>query len=223
MATRESGFTPAAAADRTPPAFDTVRRGFDPDQVIGYLKRVAERVQDLESRVQEAEKERDEARRDRDVSLQTWGTATKDPYESMSAHVADLVRSLDADVDKLRREARDEADHILAQAQSEAERALLGAQGAEAEARAQAEHIVRRAREEAEQVSADLAAIHGSSLNDLRIIRDRMLSAAKDLEVVLGDDRSEERVVVIDEADEGAPPSEMTSAETLWTQSDYGV
>ena len=232
MATGESGLTPAIGADRTPPTFTTVRRGFDPDQVLGYVRRVAERVQGLETRLGEAEKERDEVKRERDIALQAWDSAKSDPYESMSVHVADLVRLFDEEVEKLRRDAQIEADRILAQAKSAAEQTYLGAQGAEAEARAQADHIARQAREEAEQIvrqarseaeqiQSDLLTIHGSTLNELRIIHDHMLNSVKELEVVLNGERPEERVVVIDEAGEGAPANEA-AAPIQETRSDLG-
>ena len=223
MATGESGLTPAAAADRTPPTFSTVWRGFDPDQVLGYLKRVAERVQRLETRLGEVEKERDEARRKRDIALQAWDSAKSDPYESMSVHVADLVRLFDEEVEKLRRDAQIEADRILAQAKSEAERTHLEAQEAEAEARAQADHIVRQARFEAEQIQNDIVAVHGSALNELRIIHDQMVKSIKELDVVLNGDRTEERVVIIDEADEGAPANEAASIQSQQTRYDPGM
>ena len=234
MATGESGLTPAAAADRTPPTFSTVWRGFDPDQVLGYLKRVAERVQRLETRLGEVEKERDEARRKRDIALQAWDSAKSDPYESMSVHVADLVRLFDEEVEKLRRDAQIEADRILAQAKSEAERTHLEAQEAEAEARAQADHIVRQARSEAEQtvrqarfeaeqIQNDIVAVHGSALNELRIIHDQMVKSIKELDVVLNGDRTEERVVIIDEADEGAPANEAASIQSQQARYDPGM
>lgn len=223
MATGETGLTPAAAADRAAPTFNTVRRGFDPEQVLTYLKRVVERVQSLEVRLEEAEKQRDEAKRERDIALQAWDEAKqeRDPYETMSAHVADLVRSFDEEVEKLRRDAQVEADRILAQAKSEAERTYLEAQGAEAEARGQAEHILREAQEEAErirrqarmdadQIQADLMAIHGSTLNELRIIRDHMVNSVKELEVVLNGEQPEDRLVVIEGSDEGRPGEEAS-------------
>lgn len=222
MAMRESGLTPAAATDRTPPTFDVVRRGFDTAQVLEYLKRVAERVQGLETRLQESERERDETRRERDIALEAWENSRKDPYESMSSHVTDLVRTFEEDVEKLRRDALHEADRILAEAKSGAERTYLDAQGAESEARGQAEQIIREATEEAERIRTqarqeadrighDLEEIHGSTLNELRIIRDHMVKSVEEIEVVLNGERDKERILVIDEAQEAASRSQETS------------
>jgi len=232
MAAGESGFTPPVGADR-PPTFNLVRRGFDPDQVVTYLRGVAQRVQALETKVHDLEKERDEARRERDIALEAWDQAKEsrgDPYGAMSAHVADLVRAFDEEVERLRRDAQAEADRILTRAKSEAERTQLEVQGAEAEARTQAEHIVRQAREEADQIVAqarveadrvqrDLLAMHGSTLNELRIIRDHMANSIKELEGVLNGDR----VVVVGEADgEGAPAGGAVSATGPETPSELG-
>jgi hypothetical protein len=49
--------------------FDTVRRGFAPDQVAGYLKRVATSILSLESRLEETRNELLEAQRERDRAL----------------------------------------------------------------------------------------------------------------------------------------------------------
>ena len=46
--------------------FETVRRGFAPEQVAGYLKRVATQVLSLEARLSETRSELLETRRERD-------------------------------------------------------------------------------------------------------------------------------------------------------------
>ena len=221
MATGGSGFSPAAGWDRTPPTFSTVRRGYDPEQVLAYLARVAERMEGLETRLRRAEKERDETRRERDVALETWDKARNQPYESMAGHLADLMRKFDAEVERLEAEAEAESGRILDEARGEAERIRLQAAGTDAEARRQAEHVLReareeadrvlrQAREEAEQIESDLFAVHGSMLNELQIIRDHMRNAIGELEVVLSGRPPDEPVVVIEDAGGGAQREEMS-------------
>ncbi|HZD79006.1 MAG TPA: hypothetical protein VE646_03045 [Actinomycetota bacterium] len=219
MATEGSGFGSAASGDRSPPSFDMVKRGFDPDQVLQYLRGVAQRVQALEDQIRGLEREREEAKRERDIALEAWETARKDPYEALAAHVAELVRHFDAEVEKLRGEAELEAARILSGAREEADRIRQQAGGAQAEARGQADHIRRQAREEAERILGDakaqtdqikshLMTLHGSTLNELRIIRDHMRNSVREIDVILngGQQQEEERVVVLGHAGEAEKP-----------------
>ena len=60
--------------------FDTVRRGFAPDQVAGYLKRVATGVLSLESRIEGIRIELLEARRERDEARAALEASDADPH-----------------------------------------------------------------------------------------------------------------------------------------------
>jgi DivIVA domain-containing protein len=189
----------ADVASMTSPEFDTVRRGYDPGQVLAYLRVVADRIQTLEVRVRQLGYELDEARRQRDEALAS-ATAGSDPYEGMSARLADLMRSFDGDVERLRGEAQAEADRIVAEATTEGDRARADAESVEREARVNAERLVREAREEADRITSDLTALRKTAMDKFRMMRDRMLKSAQELEGVLEKDPSE-RVVVLEEAD----------------------
>ena len=197
-------------APATAPEFEIVRRGYDPCQVLAYLRLVADRIQTLEATVRQLGHELDEAHRQRDEAL-VGSTGGPDPYEAMSIRLADLMRTFDTDVARLRGDAQVEADRIVAEARAEADRARAEAEGAEIDARAQGERLVREAREEAARIMGDITTLRETAVNECRVMRDRMLRSARALEAVLEHEPSE-RLVVLEEADEG-----RTSVEALPT------
>src|SRR5512134_3280918 len=176
MSNEGSVFEPAPAWDRLP-AFTTVRRGYDPAQVLTFVKQARERIEALETRIGDLEEERDRIAKDRDLALESWDSTKKEPYDEMAGRLADLMRSFDSEVEKLRADAQAESERTLSEARAEAERILEHSQGADAEAREQAEGIVRQAREEAEgirakarteadEVESELFAVYGSTINE---------------------------------------------------------
>lgn len=218
MSNEGSVFEPAPAWDRLP-AFTTVRRGYDPAQVLTFVKQARERIEALETRIGDLEEERDRIAKDRDVALESWDSTKKEPYDEMAGRLADLMRSFDSEVEKLRADAQAESERTLSEARAEAERILEHSQGADTEAREQAEEIVRQAREEAEgirakarteadEVESELFAVYGSTINELRGIRDHLQKAVHEVDLVL-ESAPEERVVVLDQRgerrDEGDP------------------
>lgn len=164
MATWESDQTPLASPDRfRVPRFKTVRRGFDPDEVMEYLVWVGDHVEALESRVQELQSE-----------------SHKDA-QGVGPHVADLVRTFDH-VERLRREA---ADRMVAEAKTEAERIRVDTQFETEEARADAQRMLRDAQREADKILSELESRREAVLSELRAIRDGMLEAATGLETTI--------------------------------------
>lgn len=214
MATEDSGFSRS-----TEPVFETVRRGFDPDQVLGYLKRVGDRIRQLESQLHQAEADLQEARQERDRARTVAG---QDPYVSASAHVADLMRTFDKEVERMRAEAQDDAERIRAEARAEVERARREAGLAEADARSQAEAMISEARAEADQVREDLAALHDATLRDLMVMRDHMVSSVREIDQLLRVQRSEEPVVLVDESGNGSSGDGEASSQRH-TSSELGV
>ncbi len=229
MASGEATFNPPSSSaqssgERPQPVFDTVRRGFDQDQVLEYLKGVAELVETLQSRVKELESELTEARRQKDEIAQgapVEGAA--DPYEALSARVTDLMRTFDQDVDRLRREAQLDADRVRGEAMVEAERTRSEAkgeadrvrsevQGIEADARVHAERLIREAREESDRILGDSKTLREAALSEFRIMRDRMAKAVRELEAITQTEEPEaERLVVLRDAGEAG--SEEREAE----------
>ncbi|HEX5950045.1 MAG TPA: DivIVA domain-containing protein, partial [Actinomycetota bacterium] len=162
MSNEGTVFEPAPAWDRLP-AFTTVRRGYDPAQVLTFVKQARERIEALETRITDLEEERDRIAKDRDIALESWDSTKKEPYDAMAGRLADLMRSFDSEVEKLR-----------ADAQAESERTL-------SEAREEAEGMVAKARTEADEIESGLFAVYGSTINELRGIRDHMQKAVHEI------------------------------------------
>jgi vacuolar-type H+-ATPase subunit E/Vma4 len=211
--------------------FDTVRHGFAPDQVAGYLKRVATSVLSLESRLEETRNELLEAQRERDRALAALETsAGPDPHAAVSEHVTELVRSFDDQVVRLlrdaeaesgrvlsdarteagrilaraREEAREEADRIVAEAKGEAERTRVDAQAKEQEA-LQAARSVLEAREENDRALRHLGVMRETTLEMFRDIRDRTVTALGEVEAMIEKGTSSDPVVVVGDADQPTP------------------
>lgn len=165
MATWESDQIPLASPGRSGvPRFKTVRRGFDPDEVMRYLYAVEARIEQLNS---ESHKDAQGVRPD----------------------VADLVRTFDH-VERLRREA---AEQMVAEAEAEAERIRVDTQFETEKVRADARRTLRDAQMEADGILSELEFRREAVLGDLRAIRADMLEAASDLEAIIewGVNRSE--------------------------------
>lgn len=190
------------------PTFGTVFRGYDPNQVLEYLSGVAEHVEALESQMAKLELELREARQQ---ATAAQGPGSQDPYDAISARVADLVRTFDQDVEKLRAEAEAEVDRLLAEAKADAERVRLEAQGKADEVRGRAERTLRDARREAEQVVSDLTARRDALLDQLRGIRDRMLDNVGALEGTINGAAAGDQVVVMENARDGEPADAASS------------
>jgi len=203
--------------------FDTVRRGFSPDQVAGYLKRVVTSVLSLESRLEEIRNELLEARRERDDARAALEASAADPHIAVSQHVTELVRGFDDHVGGLLRDAeveagrvlsdvrteagrilakaREEADHIVAEARAEAERTRADVQTEEQEARIRAARSIYQARQEYDSASRDLSAMKETMLETFRDIRDRTVTALGEVEAVIEREASSDAVVVVEDAD----------------------
>jgi cell division septum initiation protein DivIVA len=163
VATWESDQTPLASPDRIRvPRFKTVRRGFDPGEVMEYLVWVSEHVETLESRVEQLQSE---SRKD---------------AQGVGAHMADLMRTFDQ-VELLRREA----DRMVAEAKAEAERMRVDTQFETQAARADAQRTLRDAQWEADKILSELASRREAVLGDVRAIREDMLDAARGLEAAI--------------------------------------
>jgi len=204
--------------------FDTVRRGFAPDQVAGYLKRVATSVLRLESRIEEIRIELLEARRERDEARAARGASVADPQIAASQHVTELVRGFDDQVGGLLRDAeveagrvqsdvraeagrilanaREEADRIVAEARAEAERTRADVQTEEQEARIRAARSIYQARQENDRASRDLSAMRETMLETFRGIRDRAVAALDEVEASIEGGAASDAVVVVEDADE---------------------
>lgn len=155
MATGDMGQT--GPAD---PVFRTVKRGFDPEQVLDYLRGLGERVQGLEGQLGQAHRELSEARRQ--------ASEPSDPYAGVSAHVTALLRGFDEEVDRARTKAEADAGRI------------------QAEAKARADLELEQARGEAERIRVEQERLRDASSEGLRSMRDHMARSLLEIEAALG-------------------------------------
>ena len=123
------------------PKFNTVKRGYEPAQVLEYLSKIADRMQALESQVKELGSQLERANQERDEAVAVVSSAP-DSYEQVTSRVADLMVGLDRDVARLRSEAEADAAKIREEAQTEAQR--IQAEAGEMNALAQATTRRRR-------------------------------------------------------------------------------
>jgi cell division septum initiation protein DivIVA len=214
----------ARSADAGLPAstFDTVRRGFAPDQVAEYLQRVTTLVLSLEARLSEmtsellqTKQERDEARAALDAS------AGRDPNNGASDLVTELVSTFDLEMSGLLRDAeveaerlrsdvkmeadrilalaREEARRFLAEADAEAERIRAKARQFEQESQIRAGRLIQEAREEADRAESHLGTVRGRMLDTFRDVRERTIIALGEVEAVIESGATADRLVILDE------------------------
>lgn len=224
MDIEEPGSTSREGSYPAPPVpeFDTVRRGFAPDQVADYLSAIASKVLSLESRLRETRDELLRTRRERDdARAASEARAEQDPNGEASERVMALVRTFDNEVQQLHRDAEMEAERVLSEVRTESERVLAQArdeaQRIVAEARAEAEAIradaqteeqqarlrvgrmMNEARQEADRARTDLADLKESTLQRFRDIRERTLMALGELEAVIEKQDTSDTVVVVED------------------------
>lgn len=236
MATQESGTPPlATAGSLNLPTFATVRRGYDPDQVMEYVTRLTDHLDALKTEVRRLQAELSQ----RDVTPGEQAPTAQDEYDGVGARVADLMRTFDQDVGKLRQDAEAEAERIVAEARAEADRIRHEAEKSRGEAAAKAERVQAKARTEADKIRLDaqskaeevrlqatealaeakkesdrvlssLASRHAALMEELRVIRDRMVDTTRGIEATI-ETGSRDQVVVVGEAG-GDEPADLASS-----------
>ncbi len=208
MSSWESDVIPQAGGKRAPqPTFATVRRGYDPNQVLEYLSGVADHVEALESQVRKLDSDLQQARRHPPAAR---SPASQDPYEAVSTRVADLVRTFDQDVERLRAEAeaevqrlraetQAEVQRLLAEARADADRMRVDAQANAEETRAEAERALREAKSHADQALSGLAARREALIENLRGMHERMVGTTGELAATIKQAASAPDQVVVEE------------------------
>jgi cell division septum initiation protein DivIVA len=205
------------------PSFDTVRRGYAPDQVAEYLQRVATFVLSLEARLTETMSELLETKRERDDARAALeASAAQDPSDGASDRVTQLVQTFDHEVSGLLRDAeieaerlrsdvrmeadrilvlaRQEAKRVIGEADAEAERIRADARMLERESQIRAGRLIIEAREEADRAESHLGTVRGRMLDTFRDIRERTITALGEVEAVIEGGATSDRVVIVDEA-----------------------
>ncbi|HZD79005.1 MAG TPA: hypothetical protein VE646_03040 [Actinomycetota bacterium] len=199
MAAQQPEATRSGDAQREP-AFQTVRRGYDPEEVRAHVAKLTDRLEALSSQVTRTQRLLDEARRERDLARDA---PRADSYKEVSTHVVDLIRRFDQDVAGLRRQAEAEAIGILADARSEAAQLRMQANAEEQEARTRVDEMLGSARLETERLKHELEPVRAATLSRIREMRDGLAASVQELDRVLGAER--EQVVVVGEPDDGDP------------------
>jgi cell division septum initiation protein DivIVA len=161
--------------------FSRVRRGgFDPDQVVEHLKRVANHIAGLEARVADLEARLSQ----RQATGPNEEAVRNELYQKVGARVADLVRSFDEEMERVRANAYSEAETRLS------------------EARAHADRIDRDAEKVRSEAERTAESRRGAMLDDVRRIHEGLQRSAAVVASIL---QRELDVVVVDETTRPQP------------------
>jgi DivIVA domain-containing protein len=179
--------------------FARVRKGYDPDQVHDYLRRVADAMEQLEREVGEL--------RHRPADAESTAPA-EDPYGALATRVADVLRTAEQHGERVRVDAEEEAHRVLSDARQEAARirhlAQQDAEGlrqrAEEESqriRASADEALQSARDEAGRMLTMLSQRRHHLVTELHSTRERLMAIVDQLEETV-------------RSDEPVPPGDLT-------------
>lgn len=205
--------------------FATVRRGYDPEQVRGFLLAVADGVKTLEDELRSA---KDPVRPPATQVVKAGdehapATPGPDPYEVLGQRFAGLLGTADKEAQRLVAESKTESTRILSQARAEAERIRGNAQTRADEARAESLQLLEKARIEAERALTGLSSRREALLDQLQTMQSRLLSAADDLAAVI--EKPDEAAAAVVPAKKPAAGSDDADPmdpryEDLWVSTD---
>ena len=200
MATWESAMAPPAfASSLNMPTFATVRRGYDPHQVLEYVTRLTDHLNALSTQVLQLQAELSQ----RAVAQEEQARTAQDEYDGVGARVADLMRTFDQDVERLRQDAEAEASRIVAEAKSQADRMKRDGERLHAEAAAKAERVQAEARMEADSVLSSLTSRREALMEQLLVIWDRMVDVTRGIEATVEAASADDQIVVVEDAEVG--------------------
>lgn len=155
--------------------FVTIRRGYDPDQVRGYLEQLADQIELMRVLLRDAQAEAQSA-------LRTTAQPRRDPYQQLGERVASVIREADQVAETIKTEAHRDAELVTRDARAEADRVRTDAQAKAEDARSQAETALRIAREEADRTIAGLSTRRDALVDQLASMQERLIGVARDLE-----------------------------------------
>jgi cell division septum initiation protein DivIVA len=168
--------------------FSRVRRGgFDPDQVVEHLKRVANHIAGLEARVADLEARLSQ----RQATGPNEEAVRNELYQKVGARVADLVRSFDEEMERVRANAYSEAETRLSEARAHADRIDRDAEKVRSEAERTADELLK-----------SLESRRGAMLDDVRRIHEGLQRSAAVVASIL---QRELDVVVVEETTRPQP------------------
>ena len=156
--------------------FVTIRRGYDPDQVRGYLEQLADQIELMRVLLRDAQAEAQTALR------RTNEQPRRDPYQQLGERVASVIREADQVAETIKTEAHRDAELVTRDARAQADRIRTDAQSKAEDARSQAETAVRAAREEADRTIAGLSTRRDALMDQLASMQERLIGVARDLE-----------------------------------------
>lgn len=163
--------------------FATLRRGYDPDQVRDYLEAVAVQVETLEKDLKEARRQLEA--KAAEPAVATPAAPAGDPYDRISKRFAGLLATADREASRIVDEAKTEADRVVIEAKTQADRIRTDAQSRAEQDRQEGHEVMESARDEADRILAGLGARRDLLVGQLQEMQSRLLSVAKDLEVVV--------------------------------------
>ena len=155
--------------------FVTIRRGYDPDQVRGYLEQLADQIELMRVLLRDAQAEAQSA-------LRTTTQPRRDPYQQLGERVASVIREADQVAETIKTEAHRDAELVTRDARAEADRVRTDAQAKAEDARSQAETALRAAREQADRTIAGLSTRRDALVDQLAAMQERLIGVARDLE-----------------------------------------
>jgi DivIVA domain-containing protein len=155
--------------------FVTIRRGYDPDQVRGYMEQLADQVELMSSLLREA-------RQEAQAAVRANERPRIDPYEDLACRVSSVIREADSAAEQIRGDAREDAERMTTEARTDADRIRTDAQARAEENRASAEAAVVDARAEADRTLAGLATRRAVFVEQLTAMQERLTAVAHDLE-----------------------------------------
>ena len=164
--------------DDASPRFATVLRGFDPEQVRGYLLQYQARVDTLEQELEDMRGQRDQARR-------RYSMAREDAYNQLASRMAELLKVADAQADKIRREAEEEARRGVTEARQLAAQTVREAEAEAERLRQQGQELLASAQAQRDRVLGGLVATRDAAVAELLSTRDQILTVSRQLEVAV--------------------------------------
>ncbi len=179
--------------------FVTTRRGYDPDQVRGYLVELADQIDAMASMIREARMEAEAAAAAASVRPAP-PPPQEDPYERLATRVASVIREADSTAERLLHEGTREAERMLGEAREDADRIRLDAQARAEQARADAQRALDEARERADRTVSGLASRRQAVVDQLAEMQERLLGVARELESAI-------EIPVDDDLGIGEPPA----------------
>jgi len=203
MSTWESvTLTPDDVESVREPTFGKIWRGYDPDEVSAYVKRLKGRIQVLGHNVADLEAELDQARKR--IGGGTDSSGRDEAFETIAQRLTAVLQAFDEDMQRLRKEAQVEADEILEAAKADADRIRVDAQANAEEVRAEAERAAKDASEKANELLSGLETQRDSLLEEIRALKDRMLEAAKAIIPASDAGQQTDEVMIVDEDDQAS-------------------